>query len=131
MIKPIFIPNDQPCEQVDVTLENGFAYSVLQPREGLIWDLIHTIEDTKAGFLTAKHIGYNKKAMALSHSNGFTVMLNPVIKKLSRGNGKYYKTIKVSYYGTDGREHTVKFVGKHSVMVQRGLEILGIEKYKK
>jgi peptide deformylase len=131
MIRPIVKPNNEPCNEVDITLENGLAYSPLQGRECLIWDLIHTVEAAKVEFLTAKHIGYNKKAMALSHSNGVTIMLNPTIKKLSRNNGKYYKTIKVSYYATDGRERTVKFVGKHSAMVQRGLEILGIEKYKK
>ncbi len=152
MIRRIVEPNDEPCTEVDVTFENGLAHSVLRPIDGLIWDLVHTIKEVKTmernlnllkkslgvetenrvfiECVTAKHIGYNKKALVFAHKARVTVLLNPVIESRSGGNGLYHKKITISYYTTDGCHYTAKFSGDQSRTMQDALKIIGVGKIK-
>lgn len=128
MIKGIVALNDEPCTEVDVTFENGLAHSVLRPADGLIWDLVHSVKASDGELLTAKQIGYNKRAMVFVHKGGTTVLMNPKILSLS--GRKHYTKITISYYATDGMKYIAKFKGHQSNILHEGLEMIGVKKIK-
>lgn len=123
------------CDDIDVTVENGLFYSCLKPDSGLLKDLIDTASyyKDKLSILTANQIGYFGRVMVLKNHDGLIPMMNPLVlcrsggrKKDIRSQVKYYKEIKLRYWGIDGRHHTVKLAGTFSKIVQDGLRQLGV-----
>lgn len=121
------------CNDVDVTFENGLYHSCLKPDSGLIKDLVDTIGHYRKypSVLTANQIGYFGNAMVIKDQNACVPILNPSVicktggrKKDHKLNVKYFKEIKLSFWGVDGKKYALMFKGGYSIMIQEGLKRL-------
>ena len=119
---------DINCEDVDVTKENAFFRTGAKNEHLLGKMLAVMINNEKISMLTAKQFGINKKVLIVRNPRDAKCffMMNPeVIRKSGNKLGRY-KNITISFWDSFGGKQEIKFRQGLSILIQKGLNDIGI-----
>jgi peptide deformylase len=116
------------CEDVDVTKENALFRSDAK-NDNLLGKMLAVMANNKnIPTLNAKQLGINKKVLIVRNPRDEKCffMMNPeVIRKSGNKLGRY-KNITISFWDSFGRKQEIKFRQDLSILIQRGLNDMGI-----